>query len=255
MNTTPTPWFSKPSSHNGNTPSLLSPLLPPRGGIRGGLLLAALLLAALLLIACNPSPQEGKEGNASLDSIPHMVMQIKKCSKLYTAEYNVHKIVTHDDQIRLRGTILSKEFDIPLPMGNRKIAIPLDAKLKAYIDFADFSEKNVKRRGQKIEIILPDPQVELTSSRINHEEIKKQVPLLRANFTDEEITNYERQGRAAIIAAVPQMGIIPTAQEAAAHTLIPLIRQMGFQEQDITISFRKEFTLDDMPTLMSSYQN
>ena len=30
---------------------------------------------------------------------------------------------------------------------------------------------------------------------------------------------------------------------------------MGFQEQDITISFRKEFTLDDMPTLMSSYQN
>ncbi len=242
MNTTPTPRFSKPLSHNG---------LSKNRAISSCMVVALLFL----LIACNSSPQEGKEGNASLDTIPHMVMQIKKCSKLYTAEYNVHKIVTHDDQIRLRGTFLSKEFDIPLPMGNRKIAIPLDAKLKAYIDFADFSEKNVKRRGQKIEIMLPDPQVELTSSRINHEEIKKQVPLLRANFTDEEITNYERQGRAAIIAAVPQMGIIPTAQEAAAHTLIPLIRQMGFQEQDITISFRKEFTLDDMPTLMSSYQN
>ena len=214
------------------------------------------LFLILLLTACNPSSQEGQEGaSTSIDTIPHMVMQIKKCSRLYTAEYNVHKIVTHDDQMRLRGTILSKQFDIPLPLGNRKIAIPIDAKLKAYIDFSDFSEKNVRRQGQRIEIMLPDPQVELTSSRINHEEVKKQVPLLRANFTDEEITNYERQGRAAIIASVPDMGIIPTAQEAAAHTLIPLIRQMGFLEKDITISFRKEFTLDDMPTLMSSYQN
>ena len=219
--------------------------------------IATAIAIIALFTACHssPPPLEGSGEVSAIDTIPHMVMQIKKCSRLYTAEYNVHKIVTHNDQMRLRGTILSKQYDIPLPIGNRKIAIPIDAKVKAYIDFADFSEKNIRRRGQKIEILLPDPKVELTSSRINHEEVKKQVPLLRSNFTDEEITNYERQGRAAIIAAVPQMGIIPTAQEAAAHTLIPFIRQMGFQEEDITISFRKEFTLDDMPTLLSSYPN
>ncbi len=213
------------------------------------------LLATLLLstIACGRSDKA--EENQQMDTIPLMVMQIQKCSKLYTAEYNVHKIVTHDDQMRLRGTILSQQFDIPLPVGNRKIAIPMDAKLKAYIDFNDFSAKNVRRSGDKIEVLLPDPQVELTSTRIDHEEVKKQVSILRSNFSDEEMTAYEQQGRAAIIADIPKMGIIDMARESAANTLIPMIMQMGFAEENITVSFRKEFTLDDMPRLLSNYKN
>ena len=42
---------------------------------------------------------------------------------------------------------------------NRKVAIPMDATLKAYVDFSGFSAKNVNRQGDKIEIILPDPKV------------------------------------------------------------------------------------------------
>ena len=210
---------------------------------------ALLIVGCWLLAGCGSEDRQAAE--SEVDTIPLMVMQIKKCSRLYTAEYRVHKIVTHDDEMRLRGTFFSQEFNIPLPMGDRKIAIPMDAKLKAYIDFSDFSEKNIRRQGKQIELVLPDPQVELTSSRIDHEEVKKQVSLLRKNYSDEELTRLERQGRAAIVADVPRMGIIGMARDGAAHTLIPMIVAMGFDEKDITISFRKEFTLDDMPRLLS----
>ena len=104
-----------------------------------------------------------------IDTVPMLIMQVQKCSKLYTAEYRVHKIVTHDDALRLKGSLLKKQFDIKLPMADRKIAIPIDAKLKAYIDFSDFSEKNIERDGKKITILLPDPQVSMTSSKIHRE--------------------------------------------------------------------------------------
>ena len=208
-------------------------------------------LMLLLLTACGGNKKAGRKAEP-LDTIPMMVMQIQKCSKLYTAEYHLHKIVTHDDQMRLKGTFLAQKFDITLPFGNRRIAIPMKATMKAYIDFSDFSEKNVRRRGKKIEILLPDPKVELTSSKIDHQEIKKQVSILRGNFTDEEMSNYEKQGRAAILNDIPKLGIIGMAQENAANTLIPMIMQMGYEENDITITFRKEFTLEDLPTLLDA---
>ncbi|MBR5729673.1 MAG: DUF4230 domain-containing protein [Prevotella sp.] len=210
---------------------------------------AALFL--LTLVSCHKDTKTVKS-ELPVDTIPMMVMQIQKCSKLYTAEYHLHKIVTHKDQMRLKGTILAQKFDITLPVGNRRIAIPMDATLKAYIDFNGFSEKNIRRRGEKIEVTLPDPKVEMTSSRINHQEIKKQLNILRKNFSDEEMTNYEKQGRAAILNEIPNLGIIEMARESAANTLIPMICQLGYKEEDITITFRKKYTTDDFPILLDT---
>lgn len=210
---------------------------------------AALFL--LTLVSCHKDTKTVKR-ELPVDTIPMMVMQIQKCSKLYTAEYHLHKIVTHKDQMRLKGTILAQKFDITLPVGNRRIAIPMDATLKAYIDFNGFSEKNIRRRGEKIEVTLPDPKVEMTSSRINHQEIKKQLSILRKNFSDEEMTNYEKQGRAAILNEIPNLGIIEMARESAANTLIPMICQLGYKEEDITITFRKKYTTDDFPILLDT---
>lgn len=173
------------------------------------------------------------------DSIPSLVMQVQKCSRLYTTEYHIHKIVTHDDIVRLKGSFLQQEFDIPLPMGERKIAIPMDATLKAYIDLSHFSEKNIERDGDHITILLPDPQVVMTSSKINQKEIKEYVGLTRSHFTDKEMTNYEQQGRQAILNTVPDLGIVENAQENAARVLVPMIAQMGYSEEQITIAFRK----------------
>ncbi len=218
--------------------------------MKKGLLLCVILIAALLAGCKDEAATEAQQDG--VDTIPMMIMQIRKCAKLYTAEYQVHKIVTHDDQMSLQGSFLQQEFDIKLPMSSRKIAIPVDATLKAYIDFSDFSEENVVRKDGKIQIILPDPKVELTDSRIDHNEIKRYVSLLRSNFTDAELTDYEKQGRAAILNSIPKLGIIDMAMESAAHTLIPMIEQMGYEEENITITFRKEFTTSDLPVLLDS---
>lgn len=184
------------------------------------------------------------ETERAVDTLQVLITQIQQCSRLYTAEYQIHKIVTHDDVLRLQGQLTGQDYDVSLPMlGDRKIAIPIDATLKAYIDFDGFSAENVERDGTKITITLPDPKVKLTSTKVDHRNVKKYVALLRSDFTDQELTSYERQGRAAIIAAVPETGIVESARQNAARTLIPMMMQMGFSEQDITITFRKDMDM------------
>lgn len=207
------------------------------------------VLFAIMFSACKGRKAEGEEAKP-VDTIPVMVMQIKKCSKLYTAEYKVHKIVTHDDQVKLKGSFLQRKFNLTMPLSSRKIAIPIDATLKAYIDFSGFSEKNVIQNGERIEIILPDPKVELTSSKIDHNEIKRHVAFMRSDFSDSELADYEKQGRAAILNSIPSLGIIEMAREGAAHALVPMIMQLGYKEENITVTFRKTFTSEDLPALI-----
>ena len=207
-----------------------------------------ILVLAVMMTACGHQAEQQGESSETvvIDTIPQMVMQIQQCSRLYTTEVKVHKIVTHDDVVRLKGNLMSKQFSIPLPLGERKIAIPMDATLKAYIDFSEFDEKSIERDGDKITILLPDPQVVLTSSKINQKEIKEYVGLVRAHFSDSEMSNYEQQGRLAIISNIPQMRIMETAQANAARVLVPMIKQMGYREENITIAFRKNLTINDI---------
>lgn len=185
-----------------------------------------------------------------IDTVPMLIMQVQKCSKLYTAEYRVHKIVTHDDALRLKGSLLKKQFDIKVPMADRKIAIPIDAKLKAYIDFSDFSEKNIERDGRKITIVLPDPQVSMTSSKIDQKNVRQYVALTRSDFSDAELADYQQQGRKAIIESIPKMGILESAQRNAAKVLVPMLKELGYAEEDITIAFRKQYGPKDIETLL-----
>ena len=206
-----------------------------------------MLSVVIMLMACGQKTESEKPSESVvIDTIPQMVMQIQQCSRLYTTEVKVHKIVTHDDVVRLKGNLMSKQFNIPLPLGDRKIAIPMDATLKAYIDFSEFDERSIERDGDKITILLPDPQVVLTSSKINQKEVKEYVGLVRAHFSDSELSNYEQQGRQAIINSIPEMNIVETAQANAARVLVPMIVQMGYREENITIAFRKNLTISDI---------
>ena len=211
-----------------------------------------ILLSALMAIAagCTGSDGEGQQDQTAyqgIDTVPMLITQIKKCSRLYTTEMKVHKIVTHDDVVKLQGKLLKQNIDIKLPMGERKVAIPIDATLKAYIDFSDFSERNIERTADgKITILLPDPRVELTSSKVNQQEIRSFVGIVRSRFSDEELTRYEQQGREAIIQSIPRLGIVDMAKASAAHALVPIIRQMGYREEDITVAYRKDFKSFDI---------
>lgn len=204
-------------------------------------------LAACLFASCSG----GSTGSNDVknDSLPLLVIQVQKCSRLYTTEFLVHKVVTHEDKLKLEGSVFEKRFSINLPLGERKIAIPMNATLKGFVDFSNFSIENIRQEGDKIEIILPDPQVALTSSKIDREGVKEYVALLRSNFSDEELTAYEQQGRQAIIKTIPKMGIVERARQSAANVLIPIIEKFGYKKEDITVSFRKDLTDRDITTL------
>ncbi len=211
-----------------------------------------MLLAAMTAGGCTGDGESSGEEPRyqSIDTLPMLVMQIQKCSRLYTTEYRIHKIVTHDDVLQLKGSVLKQDISFRMPMGERKIAIPMDATVKAFIDFSQFSEKNVERNGDKITLLLPDPKIVLTSSKIDQKSIKQFVGLTRARFSDEEMSHYEQQGREAVIQSAEKMGIVETARASAARTLIPMLEQMGYREQDITIAFRKNLSQNSFRSLL-----
>lgn len=219
----------------------------------------ALVIVVILVIAglfcCDWHLQSNDEDGRdtlyqAVDTLPMLIMQVQKCSKLYTAEYRVHKIITHDDALRLKGSFLQRQFNIKMPLADRKIAIPMDAKLKAYIDFTQFSEKNIERQGDKITILLPDPQVTMTSSKIDQKNVRQYVALTRAQFSDAELSSYQQQGRASIIESIPKMGILEQAQANAAKVLVPMLAEMGYKEENITIAFRRSYGPKDIQSLL-----
>ena len=215
------------------------------------IIILIMTLTTLLMTGCKSENGDTAQDIVT-DTVPSLVIQIQKCARLYTTEYHIHKIVTHNDILKLKGNILRKDIDIKLPLGERKIAFPMDATLKAYIDFSDFSESNIERNGDKITILLPDPKVVMTSSKINRDEVKEYVGLTRSYFTDKELSSYEQQGRQSILNSVSQLGIKQTAQENAARVLVPMLTEMGYKEENITMAFRK--SLDIMKLINSNLE-
>lgn len=202
----------------------------------------------LFCVACR---EEGgaREDVSRVDTLS-LVMQVRECARLYTAEYEVHKLVLKDDPLHVKGNVFSRSFDVEVPIGERKAIVPIDVTLKAYIDFSGFGEANVVRSGERIAIVLPDPRVVVSASRIDHDEVKQFVSLTRSDYTSAELVDFARQGEEEILATVPEMGILDVARENAAHVLVPLLAGLGYEEKDIVISFRKKFTEADMPFLL-----
>lgn len=61
---------------------------------------------------------------------------------------------------------------------------------------------------------------------------------MRSDFKASEIDNYTRQGVDSIEKHIPELGIIESARVSAVNALVPIIKEMGYEEQDITINFR-----------------
>lgn len=189
----------------------------------------------------------------SLADTADLILRVRQTARLHTAEYHVHKIVTHEDVRHLSATVLGRRLDTPLPLGDRKVAIPIDVTLRAYIDFATFSESQVERTADgHLHVTLPDPKVIVTSSRVDHEQTRQFVDILRSDFSDAELADFTSQGVRAILQQVPQLGILETARHSAAATLIPLLADLGYDEENIIITFRKEFTERDLPFFFDS---
>lgn len=184
------------------------------------------------------SDNDDAETTEKIDTLPVMLMRIQQCSRINTAEVKVHKIITHSDQPRIQGKILGKELSLDIPSGKRKVAIPLYATVVASIDLSKMTAEDIQRDGENIEVFLPQPEVVITETHIDHDGIKQYVAFTRSNFSDEELQNFERQGRDAISKDITKLNIEKTARESAARQVIPIIQMLGYKPENITISFR-----------------
>lgn len=215
------------------------------------------VVLGLILTACSVRETSSVETSLpeEVEDTIDLVLQVRQTSRLYTAEYKVHKIVTHADVKHLKTKVLGRDLiDTELPLGDRKIAIPIDVTLKAYIDFSRFTEAQIERSadGRYIHVILPDPKVVVTSSKVDHASVRQFADLLRSDYSDEEMTNFTSQGVRSILNTVPQLGILETARKSAAATLIPLITSMGYETENIVVTFRKNYTTSDLPLLFDN---
>ena len=210
----------------------------------------AFLLTATLVTAmfCSCRKHHATADN-DLDAIPQLANHIQQCSRLYTTDYRIHKVVMVQADKQLETSFLGVGFNVPL--GERRLLIPMEATLKGYNDFSNFSEDDIESDGEKVTITLPDPEVMLTSSRIDHDGTKQYVSWYLSNFDTTEQTAHAAKGRQDIIDKVKndsrqKQHIVEAARQNAANLLIPLISRMGFDEQNITITFRQDFSFENL---------
>lgn len=198
------------------------------------------VVSFFLTKGCTHEAEKPAGDTVRIDTLSVMITQIKRCSRLNTAEVKVHKIITHDDVTNLSGKILGKEISIDLPTGKRKVAIPLYATIKASIDMGKITDQDIVRDGDRIEVFLPQPEVSITETHIDHDGVRQYVALTRSNFSDAELQSYEKKGRDAIQKDIPKLGIKEMARESAARQLVPIMQMLGFKDSNITISFRTD---------------
>ena len=201
----------------------------------------AFLLLLLSCAACSGNEQSSTENPP--DTLGVLSAQIQQCSRLYTTEYRLHKIVASESNRQIEGAGLTLGLGI---FGDRKIIIPVDATVKGYIDFSNFSERDIERRDGKMVVTLPDPQVMLTSTKVDQEGIRSYVTGFRNRFTDHEMAQLEKEGREAVIRDIPNLHIEQAARLSAVRLLVPLMVQMGYNEEDIIINFRHDFKPYDL---------
>lgn len=175
-----------------------------------------------------------------------IIARVQQQSKLHTAECQVHKVVLFSDEATLTGL-----FDIKLP-GERKVAVPIDVTLKGYVDFSEFSDNSIIISDSLCIITLPDPQVVITSSRVDHAATRQYVGMTRSKFSDAEIARLAAQGEDTIASHISQYGIVDRSRESCARTLVPLLTHMGFKESNIIVRFRKQFDDSEIRTLKST---
>ena len=91
----------------------------------------ALILSifSLLTVACTDKKSTEEPVAKVIDTIPMLVTQVQQCSRLYTTEYRIHKIITHDDKMKLSGSFMKQDFSVTLPLGDRRIAINILPRL------------------------------------------------------------------------------------------------------------------------------
>lgn len=148
------------------------------------------------------------------------VFEIRNIGELSTTEYTIGKIVKLDD---------SSGFWYKI--GDRKILIRCQARVKAGYDLSEIKKKSIKIHGDRIEVTLPPAKITNFYMDPNQTVTEMQsISGLRHDFTQKEKLAFMQQGEAAIRKELPKTSILEDAEKGAVVFLTDFYKNLGFKE-------------------------
>ena len=163
-----------------------------------------------------------------------LLKEINSVPMLYTAEAVAEVYVEQTDE----SSSLKSFF------GSRDIIVPVRANLKAGVDLSKITE--IKVEGGVAKLKLPDPIVEIESTKILNNEIVSMVSGLRSSFTSREEGELAKLGRDKIKSKLGELGLVESAQEQAEQIISKIIRKLGYEPE---IS-KKQYSPLELPQLI-----
>jgi hypothetical protein len=151
-----------------------------------------------------------------------IVVAMQQMQELATAEYTITKVVkASDDQTWYK-------------IGDRKILITCEAKVKAGIDFSAMDTRYVSIKEKSISIQLPPPKI--ISVNIPPEKIKvayQDIGTFRSDFSVSEQNALMVQAEKQVLAKSSQLGILEEAKANTKTWLTGYLSSLGFEQIDI----------------------
>lgn len=170
----------------------------------------------LFISACNKPLEE--------ENPVDKVLKIKDLNQLGTVEFKVSKIISGTDDLSW------------YKVGGRKILFSCEAVIKAGIDFSKLKKEDVSIDKKSVSLKLP--KAEIIYVKIDHNKIKeedKETGIFRSEYTNKEKDELLVLGEKSINEAVPNMGIIASAENNAKLFLNSFLKSSGFK--DVNVEF------------------
>ena len=124
-------------------------------------------------------------------------------------------------------TVIERSSPAAAWLGQRTAIIPVEANIKAGIDLSQL--KNIRISGKTVYITLPDPVIEIETTRILNDEIVTSVAPFRFDFSNEELTQIARKGTDAIRNDLGKYNLVVPAQEQAEVIISSIVNRMGLE--------------------------
>lgn len=163
------------------------------------------IFSLMLLISCQSSQVSEEELLQSINSTP----------MIYTVECVAQTSVVERSS-RFNGLL-----------GQRTAIIPVEANIKAGIDLSKLDK--IRIEDGKAYITLPQPIIEIESTKVLNDQVVTSVALLRSNFNADELAELAAKGRQAIESKLYEYDLINPAQEQAEAIVAGIVRQLGLE--------------------------
>lgn len=124
-------------------------------------------------------------------------------------------------------TVIERSSPAMSILGQRTAIIPVEANIKAGIDLSQL--KNIRISGKTVYITLPDPVIEIESTRILNDEIVTSVAPLRFDFSNDELAQIARKGTEAIRSDLGKYNLVVPAQEQAEVIISSIVGRLGME--------------------------